>query len=151
MPPAVPVVPAPVEPARLADRFEPPVPVPPPPPPLLVPDPHCPGVEQVALAAGWPADPELLAVLDLIVFRESTCRAGAVNESDPGSLGSIGWAQISSAAWCDPTRWYPGGYLQSVGLISSCHDLFDPLTNLRAALIVWQRAGFRFSPWSTAP
>jgi hypothetical protein len=150
VPVAVPATVPAAEPLMLADRFEPPLTLPPPPPPLLVADPHCPGVEQVALAAGWPADPAVLATLDLIVFRESTCRAGAVNHGDPGSLGSIGWAQLNSAAWCDPTRWYPAGYLQTVGLITACDDLFDPLTNLRAALIVWQRAG-GFSPWATAP
>lgn len=133
-------------PAPLADRYEPSIPH----PDRLLADPLCPAVEPAALEAGWPADPVLIATLDLIVFRESTCDPTATGGRDPGSIGSIGWAQINSAAWCDPTRWYPDGYMQHVGVITSCQDLYDPVTNLRAALVIYLRQG-SFRAWSTAP
>lgn len=102
----------------------------------------------LALAAevGWPAAE--LPKLDTIAWRESRCAGDAQNLADPGDFGSIGVLQINSAAWCLPTKWYPSGYLQHIGLLDDCNDLFDTRTNLAAGLVVWSRSGWQ--AWSTA-
>lgn len=107
--------------------------------------------EWIALAVevGWPNDPRILATLDLVIERESHGRPDAQNPRDPGSLGSLGLAQINSGAWCDPTKYYPTGFMQTQGIgLSTCLDLLDPVVNLRAALVIWKRQG-DFGAWST--
>jgi hypothetical protein len=83
------------------------------------------------------------------MWRESRCNPSAQNLGDPGSVGSVGIAQVNSAAWCDATQYWPNGFMQqqNIGVID-CHSLFDLRTNLAAALIIWQRGGW--SPWATA-
>lgn len=105
----------------------------------------CPEWVGLAIQVGWPSDQ--LVMLDRIVFRESTCRADAHNESDPGSVGSIGLAQINSGGWCDPNQYWPSGFMQVQNIgVTTCDDLFDPAVNLRAALVIWQRQN-GFGAW----
>jgi len=63
----------------------------------------------------------------------------------------IGLAQINDRSWCLPTRWYPAGYLQTLGKINYCKDLFDPYLNLVAAKALYDYAektnGNGFTPW----
>lgn len=107
--------------------------------------PNCPQWIETARAVGWPE--EQLETLDKIIMRESTCRAEAHNDSDPGSIGSIGLTQVNSAGWCDPNRYWPNGFMQEQGIgLSSCHNLFDPVINLQAALVIWKRQG-GFGAW----
>lgn len=100
-----------------------------------------------AIDVGWPYDQ--LETLQRVVIRESgpTCvNATAQNLSDPGVMGSIGLMQVNSQAWCLPNQYWPVGWLQAQGIVSTCHDLFDPVINLEAGLAIWQRSGW--SPWN---
>lgn len=98
----------------------------------------CPQWIGLALEVGWPADE--LANLDAIIFRESTCRPDAYNGQDP-SGGSAGGTQVNGI-WLD---WF----LPSLGIAHTLDDLFDPEVNLKAALAIWQRSGWR--PWGGHP
>jgi hypothetical protein len=73
----------------------------------------------------------LLPMLDRVINRESRCDPSQINTADPNG-GSVGLTQINRF-WCLPSRYYPNGYLQTVGVLTSCDDLFDPIVNLRAA------------------
>ena len=88
----------------------------------------------LALDVGWHVDSML--ELDYIMWRESRCDPTQHNttRNEDGST-DIGLMQINDWSWCLPTRWYPGGYLQTIGVLTTvgCSELFDPATNLRAA------------------
>lgn len=105
----------------------------------------------IALEAGWRSD--LLARLDTVMWRESRCLPHAWNTSDPAS-GSRGLIQVNGW-WCRSNRYspVPGGWLETQGVASSCEDLFDPLTNLRAGWAIFnyslERNGCGWSPWAT--
>ena len=61
--------------------------------------------------------------------------------------------QINDRSWCLPTRWYPDGYLQTLGILTKvgCGELFDPATNLKAAKAIHDYSqetnGNGFKPW----
>lgn len=103
--------------------------------PVLMP--KCSMWQATALAAG--IEPTLLPRLDHVLFRESRCDPTQLNAADPNG-GSVGLAQINRF-WCLPSRYYPDGYLQSVGVLVECDELYEPLVNLRAvaALIAYSR------------
>ena len=105
----------------------------------------CGPVIDAARHIGWPESQ--LAVLHAVVWRESRCLPDVHNPSDPRG-GSWGLAQINGF-WCkpNPTTGWPIGYLQHYGILETCDDLYDPHTNLRAALQIWSRSGW--APWST--
>ena len=109
----------------------------------------CPEHYAAALAAGWPASD--WERLDHIMWRESRCLPTAWNRSDPMS-GSRGVTQINGF-WCKPTRYYPQGYMQQAGVLSTCEDLFDPQVNLRAARAIYdygvERNQCPWLPWTT--
>jgi hypothetical protein len=94
------------------------------------PDAQCPMWWSLALSVGFTA--EQMPTLDRIIYRESRCDATQLNASDPNG-GSISLTQINMF-WCLPSRYYPSGYLQSVGVLNTCDDLYEPEINLRAAL-----------------
>lgn len=98
------------------------------------------------LEAGWPDNPDVLAMALTIAWRESRCQATADSGPDHGI-----W-QINRY-WCNPSRYTPNGWLQDRGLVTNCDDLFDPLTNARAALAIYNysvdRNGDGFLPWTT--
>ena len=94
----------------------------------------CEQVFDTAKAIGWPADQ--LGMLVAIAQRESRCQPDAFNASDPNG-GSYGIMQINGF-WCQPSRYWPNGYLQAHGLLTSCTDLYDRATNLRAALAIYR-------------
>lgn len=88
----------------------------------------------LALELGW--QPEHMETLDYIMWRESRCDPTQHNTTlNKDGSTDIGLTQINDRSWCLPTRWYPSGYLQSVGVLSTvgCEQLFDPRTNLLAA------------------
>jgi hypothetical protein len=63
----------------------------------------------------------------------------------------MGLTQINDRSWCLPSRYYKKGYLQSLGIIEYCEDLFDPLTNLIAAKALYdysKEKGSGFQPWN---
>ncbi len=94
----------------------------------------CEQVFDTAKAIGWPADQ--LGMLVAIAQRESRCQPDAFNPSDPNA-GSHGIMQINGF-WCQPSRYWPNGYLQAYGLLTSCADLYDRETNLRSALAIYR-------------
>lgn len=104
----------------------------------------------LALSVGWPADQ--WPTLSYVLYRESRCNIDSWNQSDPAT-GSRGLMQINGF-WCRPNRYDPNGFLQSVGVLNSCEDLFNPELNLRAGLAIWNYGqdeygcGWR-GPWAT--
>jgi hypothetical protein len=94
------------------------------------PDAQCPMWWSLALSVGFTA--EQMPTLDRIMYRESRCDPTQLNAADPNG-GSISLTQINMF-WCLPSRYYPSGYLQHVGVLNSCSDLYEPEINLRAAL-----------------
>jgi hypothetical protein len=84
----------------------------------------------LALSVGFTI--EQMPTLDRIVHRESRCDTTQLNASDPNG-GSVGLTQINRF-WCLPSRYYPDGYLQTIGVLTDCDDLYTPEINLRAAL-----------------
>ena len=94
----------------------------------------CDQVFDTAKAIGWPIDE--LGMLVAIAQRESRCQPDAFNPSDPNG-GSYGIMQINGF-WCQPSRYWPNGYLQAYGLLTNCADLYDRETNLRSALAIYR-------------
>ena len=94
----------------------------------------CEQVFDTAKAIGWPADQ--LGMLVAIAQRESRCQPDAYNAKDPNG-GSHGIMQINGF-WCKPSRYWPNGYLQAHGLLTSCANLYDRETNLRSALAIYR-------------
>lgn len=100
-----------------------------------------------AISVGWPV--ELWQKMSKIMHRESRCIASVFNDTDPYG-GSIGLMQINMF-WCKAHRGNEQGYLQSANIITDCIELFDPATNLRAALAIYQYSEQRqeggWKPW----
>lgn len=94
------------------------------------PDARCPMWWSLALSVGFTE--EQMPTLDRVLHRESRCDETQLNASDPNG-GSVGLTQINRF-WCLPSRYYPDGYLQTMQILSTCDDLYEPLINLRAAL-----------------
>lgn len=98
------------------------------------PEAKCPQVWATARSVGWP-ETEMVE-LDRILYRESRCLPQANNPNDPNG-GSIGLMQINRF-WCKPSRWYPDGYLQKQKVLLSCEDLYNPIVNLTAGLVIYK-------------
>ena len=101
--------------------------------PITQPD-ACQTVFDMARHVGWPEHE--LTQLVAVAYRESRCNPDAFNPSDPNG-GSYGIMQINGF-WCQPSRYWPNGYLQAYGLLTSCTDLYDRKINLRAALAIYR-------------
>ena len=113
----------------------------------------CPQWWEMAKHAGWHADSML--TLDYVMHRESRCDPVQHNTTlNADGSTDIGLTQINDRSWCLPTKWYPNGYLQTVGVLSSvgCEQLFDPATNLKAAKAIYDYSqeanGDGFAPWN---
>lgn len=102
------------------------------------PDARCAQWWATAINVGF--DDAMMPMLDRIMYRESRCDASQLNAKDPNG-GSVGLTQINRF-WCLPSKYYPNGYLQTVGVLTSCDQLFDPIVNLRAtfALVEYSRS-----------
>jgi hypothetical protein len=94
-------------------------------------------------------------MLDYVLWRESRCDATAHNTTlNRDGSADLGLTQVNDRSWCLPTRYYPNGYLQTVGVLSTvgCEQLFDPTLNLRAAKAIFDYAqeknGNGWQPWS---
>ncbi len=98
----------------------------------------CPQWWPLAIDAGWTLD--LLPTLDYVMWRESRCLPDhhTTTLNKDGST-DIGLTQVNDRSWCLGTRWYPNGYLQTVGVLNyvGCNELFDPYTNLKAAKAIY--------------
>ena len=95
--------------------------------------PECAEYLALATALGWPQ--EHLEMLEVVMWRESRCQPHQLNASDPNG-GSIGLTQVNRF-WCLPSRYYPNGYLQTYGVLSTCEQLYEPAFNLVAALAIF--------------
>lgn len=95
-----------------------------------------------AITAGWTQD--YWPMLSRVIYKESRCNHDSFNPNDPAG-GSYGLTQINGY-WCTPNKYNPTGYLQARGIINTCQDLFDPLTNLLAAREIFSRH-HSWSPW----
>ena len=118
--------------------------------PLAKPKALCPQWWDTAIRAGW--QPNQLKTLDYIINRESRCQQTAHNTTlNADRSTDMGLTQINDRSWCKSNRYNPAGYLQSLGLIKYCKDLFDPYLNLTAAKAIYDYAektsGNGFSPW----
>ena len=107
----------------------------------------------LALELGWERGD--MDTLDYIMWRESRCDPTQHNTTlNRDGSSDIGLTQINDRSWCLPTRWYPNGYLQSVGVLSTvgCEQLFDVATNLKAAKAIYDyhvsRGQRGFEAWS---
>jgi len=114
--------------------------------PIVFPDTPCQEWAPTAVEAGWPADPFVLHKLLTIAHRESRCQPDVTSRDDDRGL-----LQIHPNSWCRPNRWNPIGWLQAQGILDDCSELYDPLTNLRAAraLFLYSEArGDGWTPWN---
>jgi hypothetical protein len=101
---------------------------------------NCEQFSALAVNLGWPVKQR--DKLEYVMQRESRCTPNSHNKRD--TVGqSYGLLQINSF-WCEG----PDSYLQKAGLITSCENLLQAQTNLKAGLIIWTRSGW--SPWRTA-
>jgi hypothetical protein len=110
---------------------------------------NCPQYYNLAKEAGWPEDQ--LERLDFVIWRESRCDPSVHNTKDP-SDGSRGLIQINGY-WCRQNKYNPDGFLQARDVLNTCEDLFDPMTNLKAGLAIYnygvEEHGCGWGPWST--
>ena len=112
----------------------------------------CPQWWGMAIEAGW--TPDLLPTLDYVMHRESRCDPTQHNTTlNRDGSADVGLTQINDRSWCEPTRWYPNGYLQTIGALSTvgCEQLFDPYINLVSAKAIYdyalQHNGNGWQPW----
>lgn len=97
-----------------------------------------------ALAADWQIDQ--WRQMSYVMFRESRCRPDARSPSSDTGLMQI------NDFWCEPSKYNPNGWLQAQGIVQTCEDLHDPLTNLKAARAIFnyslERNRNGWNPWS---
>ena len=97
---------------------------------------------RLARQAGWPLTE--MGTVARILWRESKCQAKAFNKFDTQG-GSYGYYQINGY-WCRPNKYWPIGWLQAKGLVTTCTDLLDPVVNTNSALAIWHNSGY--GPWA---
>ena len=97
---------------------------------------------RLARQAGWPLTE--MGTVARILWRESKCQAKAFNKFDTQG-GSYGYYQINGY-WCRPNKYWPIGWLQAKGLVTTCSDLLDPKINTYSALAIWHNSGY--GPWA---
>lgn len=106
----------------------------------------CPQYETTILSVGFTW--QELPTLDAIIYRESRCLSYVVNRTlNKDKSHDYGLTQINGRSWCEPTRYYPDGYLQTLGILNECDDLLNPVTNLEAAFALYTYAK-GFGPWT---
>lgn len=96
-------------------------------------------------------DPGLWDWASKVLYRESRCNPQAHNQKS----NDLGLWQINAASWCKPNKYnqHPAGWLGNLGIITECGDLFDPATNMTAALAMYQYSeqkngpGMGWWPW----
>jgi hypothetical protein len=106
----------------------------------------CPQYRTTILSVGFTR--QELKTLDAIIYRESRCLSYVVNRTlNKDKSHDYGLTQINGRSWCEPTRYYPDGYLQTLGILNECDDLLNPVTNLEAAFALFTYAK-GFGPWT---
>lgn len=95
----------------------------------------------------------MLSKVDYIMHRESKCNELAFNPDDPMG-GSFGLFQINGF-WCKPNQFTKQGYLQDVGVLTKCKDLYNPIISAKAFMAIYnyadRRYGDGFGPWGGEP
>jgi hypothetical protein len=91
----------------------------------------CDGWVAIAWHVGWPD--VALDTLERAMRLESGCDPAAVGDNGK----SVGLLQIHMPSWCTPNRYWPAGWMQTHGL-GDCQSLYDPITNLRVGLAMWE-------------
>ena len=113
----------------------------------LPPNVLCPQWTEIATDIGW--QEEDLEMLDYVLHQESRCIPNVHNKNDPNG-GSYGLAQVNGF-WCEPSKYWPKGYLQSFGVIETCKQLLHPRANLVSARLIWlyahRHSGNGWAPW----
>jgi len=108
----------------------------------------CPDAVALGYSLGWNVDD--LDELDYVIWRESRCLPDVYYAKDPNG-GSHGLMQINGF-WCLPSRYYPNGYLQTQGILSTCKNLYVATINLIAGLEIFNYAkengGNGWQPWT---
>lgn len=108
----------------------------------------CPDAVALAYSLGWRT--EDLDELDYVIWRESRCLPDVHYPKDPNG-GSHGLMQINGY-WCQPSRYYPNGYLQTQGVLATCENLYVPTINLIAGLEIFNYSsvhnGNGWQPWA---
>jgi hypothetical protein len=106
----------------------------------------------LAVEAGW--TPDLLPTLDYVMWKESRCDPTQHNTTlNRDGSADVGLTQINDRSWCLGTKWYPKGYLQTIGALPTvgCEQLFDPYLNLVSAKAIYdyaqQHNGNGWQPW----
>lgn len=107
------------------------------------PDGYCPTLIALARSEGF--TPEETALLARIGWHESRCIEDILGDLDRGV--SWGILQIHGPTWCEPSRYWPDGYLQAALIVETCSDLLDPAIAVKAARAIVNEGGFR--QWST--
>ncbi len=110
---------------------------------------RCGEYHDLAISVGWTE--AQWKKLSFVMYRESRCNPMSFNKTDPNG-GSRGLIQINGY-WCKKNKYNPTGWLQAKGILNTCEDLFDPATNLRSGLAMWnysqQRNKCGWQPWAT--
>ena len=113
----------------------------------LPPNVLCPQWTEIATDIGW--QKEDLEMLDYVLHQESRCIPNVHNKNDPNG-GSYGLAQVNGF-WCEPSKYWPKGYLQSFGVIKTCKQVLHPRANLASARLIWlyahRHSGNGWAPW----
>ncbi len=101
-----------------------------------IPRTDCEKVKDLARIIGW-AESELDNLIK-IVYRERRCSPSVINKKlNKDGSHDYGLLQINDKSWCKPTRYHENGYLQKLGLITTCDDLLNPIINLSAGLMLF--------------
>jgi len=114
---------------------------------LVGPDTPCDQWLPMMLGEGWPADKEVLETALWIMYLESRCQADANSGPDHGLF------QINRFWSSDRSN--PPNWLAAQGIAQTHDELFDPRTNIRAALAIYWYSCDRngvdrcFAPWTT--
>ena len=108
----------------------------------------CPMYWNLAVTVGWQLSE--LEKLDSVMWRESRCNSFAYNAGDPNG-GSHGLMQINGF-WCKKSRYSQKGFLQDLGIVEICSDIYQPEIALKSALALFkysfERNGNGWSPWN---
>lgn len=92
--------------------------------------------------------------IDFLLNRESRCDPQALNHKDTNGKPSYSLFQIN-AFWCRPSKHYDQGFLQQQGVLTTCDELFDPVTQFRAARAIYVeglvRHGRGWRSWGSYP
>lgn len=107
------------------------------------PEGYCPTLVSLARLEGF--SPDETALLTRIAWHESRCDEKILGDLDLGV--SWGILQIHGPTWCEPSRYWPSGYLQAALILETCDELLDPAIAVKAARAIVLEAGFE--AWST--